>query len=473
MIPVLATLASGAMFFLSTGLGSVWPLAWLAAVPILWVVFGELSSRRLVLASFCAFALGELNLFEAYAQMAPMIALLIVLNSSLFAASMLFTRWVSRRLPPVASVFAFPAIWTSIEFLYAQVSPNGSFGSFAYSQVPAPVLIQSASVFGLWSITFLLCLSASAIALVLREGRRARTAGVLAALVFMANLVFGVVRLNAPEGPVQRVASVSDDSLRLARSAQRAATVIAQYTKEANDLAREGATVIVLPEKIAVLDAHWPDETAPLVQAASASGSRIVASFEEHADHAYNTALTFNPDASIDRYIKRHLVPVVEPLVAGQSSSIIHDGQAVAICKDMDFGETIRHDARLGITMMLVPAWDFERDRDLHANMAILRGVENGFALVRSARDGLVTLSDAKGRVVARAESSRQGPVAIIGNLAEGPGDTPYVHLGDIFGWFSGALALALTVGAALAHRPKDVHMKRRGPKVGTAYSEA
>jgi apolipoprotein N-acyltransferase len=51
--------------------------------------------------------------------------------------------------------------------------------------------------------------------------------------------------------------------------------------------------------------------------------------------------------------------------------------------------------------LLLVPTWDFNLDRWLHARMAVLRAVENGFALARSARNGLFTLSDNRGRILA------------------------------------------------------------------------
>jgi apolipoprotein N-acyltransferase len=38
--------------------------------------------------------------------------------------------------------------------------------------------------------------------------------------------------------------------------------------------------------------------------------------------------------------------------------------------------------------------------------MAVLRAVENGFALARSARNGLLTLSDNRGRILAETATS-------------------------------------------------------------------
>jgi hypothetical protein len=56
---------------------------------------------------------------------------------------------------------------------------------------------------------------------------------------------------------------------------------------------------------------------------------------------------------------------------------------------------------------MGVPAGDFGVDDWQHSRMAVMRGVENGFAMVRPAHDGLVIASDAFGRLQ---EGCARGP---------------------------------------------------------------
>jgi apolipoprotein N-acyltransferase len=122
----------------------------------------------------------------------------------------------------------------------------------------------------------------------------------------------------------------------------------------------------------------------------------------------------------------------------------------IAICKDMDFPALGRRYAALGVDALLVPGWDFERDAWWHARMAVLRGVESGFAVVRAARNGLLTVSDRYGRIVDVAASS-SAPVASLAVLAPlGSGEpTVYARLGDAFGW----LCVIASTGAWLASR--------------------
>lgn len=110
------------------------------------------------------------------------------------------------------------------------------------------------------------------------------------------------------------------------------------------------------------------------------------------------------------------------------------------ICKDMDFPGIIRRDAARGVRLMGVPAGDFGKDAWLHGRMAVMRGVEDGFALVRAANDGLVTASDAEGRVTASKMDTPSGLTAIIADLPLGPGPTLYTRIGNTFPWLCVAL---------------------------------
>ena len=92
---------------------------------------------------------------------------------------------------------------------------------------------------------------------------------------------------------------------------------------------------------------------------------------------------------------------------------------------------------------MMVPAWDFGHDRYLHSRMAVVRGVENGFAVARSASQGLMTLSDAKGRIVSEKRSMNE-PSALVDYLPAGLGNTVYSLIGDVFAQTATALWLVL-----------------------------
>jgi len=80
----------------------------------------------------------------------------------------------------------------------------------------------------------------------------------------------------------------------------------------------------------------------------------------------------------------------------------------------------------------------------MHARMAILRGVEGGYAIVRAAANGLVTVSDAQGRLRGVLPSGRKTYASVVVDVPLGPGATTYVRIGDVFAWIAGLIGLAL-----------------------------
>jgi len=87
-------------------------------------------------------------------------------------------------------------------------------------------------------------------------------------------------------------------------------------------------------------------------------------------------------------------------------------------------------------------------DSWLHSRMAIMRGVENGFAMVRAARSGRLTLSDDRGRVLAEA-SSEKHDAELVGDLPLRETHTLYGRWGNWFAWLDLAVLLALLIQAA------------------------
>ena len=101
----------------------------------------------------------------------------------------------------------------------------------------------------------------------------------------------------------------------------------------------------------------------------------------------------------------------------------------------MDFPKLSREYAIDGANLLLVPAWDFNLDGWLHARMGVLRAVENGFALARSARNGLLTLSDNRGRILAETATVPDRFVPITGRVGVAREITFYTRTGDWFAW--------------------------------------
>jgi apolipoprotein N-acyltransferase len=115
----------------------------------------------------------------------------------------------------------------------------------------------------------------------------------------------------------------------------------------------------------------------------------------------------------------------------------------------MDFSNPSRRYAREGVGLMLVPAWDFVVDRSWHGHIAIMRGVEGGFSIARSAKKGYLTVSDSRGRIIGERPSDAAEFATLLVDVPAAHHWTVYQVMGDWFAWV--AIAMLLLVMIRLA----------------------
>lgn len=464
LIILLGIATSASCYYASTGLGKFWPAAWIAPIPILLLAFRSSASTASVIA-FSAYFLGSLNVFGYSARVMPvaLVVGLLLIPAVVFAFTVATTRYAFRHLHPWLVAFAFAAAWTSFEFLISLASPHGTALNLAYSQTDLLPLLQIASLTGIWGITFLLPLVPAAVAVA--WSGRAPSALVPAIAIGLIVFCYGTYRLNQmPQGSVFRVGlAVSDQGLGAAfdtENPSEALVVAHAYADRIARLAAQGAQVIVLPEKLVGIT---PDDSADVLKVfsdvARAAHVTIVVGLNRVAiTPQRNVAAVIASDGEIlTEYEKHHLLPGPETGYGTGSKAglfTVRDTQwGVAICKDMDFPAWSRQYGRQGVRILAVPAWDFVVDARLHSRMAVVRGVENGFTLVRAAAEGLLTCSDANGRILAEDSSAKMPDALLLGDVGPGPGSTFYTRYGDWFGWASVALTVGLLlVAAALGH---------------------
>ncbi|HEY4145826.1 apolipoprotein N-acyltransferase [Pinirhizobacter sp.] len=463
MIVLFAMLLSGAMFYLSQGLADVWALAWFAPVPLLWLAYGRAPTWQVAGAGAVAILAGSAYAVQCYGTLPVMIILAVVgPQVVLFTAAMVFARAVQRHGSSWLTLFAFPAAWTACEYLVGAISPHGTYGSLAYSQVSAPLLIQGASLFGYCAVTFALCLFANTLAMALRPTRTSMVAIATGLVICVANVAFGMLRLAQPQQPGVRVAAMVDETAMEhawhAKTSQDASAVVEAYANAIRGAAAQGATFVVTPEGGMPLKSNWaPAIQAQLAAVSTQANVHIIAGFNQ-IDPPGDIALSFQPGGAAQFYAKRHPVPILEDrFVPGRQSGWLGNGRAMEICKDMDFPATINRDAAKGVRLMGVPAGDFGLDAWLHARMAVMRSVEGGFAMVRAANDGLVTINDAEGRLIASKMAAPVGLTSVVAEVPLGPGPTVYIRIGDVFAWL--CVAISLLAGyAAFAGAPGRRH---------------
>ncbi len=447
---IVAALISGALLAQAYSLNPFWPLAWLAPIPLLIAAIG--ASRLGAFAYGAIAGVVSMALIVSYFMeiAGPVPVLIITLSKALTWGLIAFAvRSAARALPKWAAVFVFPALVAGIDTLMAATSPHGSGGALAYSQMDLIPLIQIASLGGAPAITFVVTLFASAMAFLI--AKRAFVSALAPALIIAGTLSYGVFRVPmveppTPSGPARTIAAtlIAGDQFEGVPEDWR--EVWNAYTPQIERAADDGRRIVILPEKIAHLEPG--DRGAAIEQLAEIARRRdvmIVAGADDDADNGrFNRAFVFTR-AGWQSYDKRHMIPALESHFALGAGPLTfeHEGvrYGVAVCKDMDFADLGREYA--GVDVMLVPAWDFVDDAWLHSRMGILRGVESGYAIARSARNGVLTVSDAYGRVLQQAPSGPQTAYNVAVPTV-GPGPTLYARFGDVFGWFTLGLAVVL-----------------------------
>ena len=244
------------------------------------------------------------------------------------------------------------------------------------------------------------------------------------------------------------IASDEPANVNVADEGAETARLFRQYAAEAESLTARGVQVIVMPEKLGVTVDPDTRETDALFQSlANKSKSEIVVGLIHVSPPVkYNRALVYAPEAPRQSYDKHHMLPPFESkLKPGTDLTFLHEPSGtwgVAICKDMDFTPLSRQYGNAGAGLMLVPAWDFVLDRWSHGHMAVMRGVEDGFSIARAAKQGYLTVSDDRGRILAETRSDSAPFATLIADVPAGHDTTFYLLLGDWFAWVALATCL-------------------------------
>jgi apolipoprotein N-acyltransferase len=457
LLPWVAAAAIGVALRFVVNLEPLWWLAWFVPGLLLALALrgGNWSSRGYVALAAAIGVTANLPFFLKVMPLAPVI-IVMTLQVLLWLLVIGAARRIVLAFGSAWTVLALPVIGVAADTALAHFTPDGNWGSLAYTQSAVLPVAQLASVLGVGGVLFLLLLVNSALAFAIHFGLRLR--GALAAYAIAAGALATSVALGAwrlesarPGARDMTFGIVSiDDFVRDAQSAL-SREVWLQYQAQVIALAASGAKLVLLPEKINVLPAAQAEKLKlSLAGLARGQGIWLVAGLGvDTGSQRFNEAWWFAPDGGLlTNYQKHFMAPPEREFVPGHEfpiNRIDEVNYGVAICKDMHFASLGRGFGRREAAVMLVPAWDFDDDAWLAAHMTKMRGIENGYAVVRASRDGLLSVSDAYGRLLAVAESRALPGAALFAKVAVGPRvPTIYTRIGDALGWLCLAGTLVL-----------------------------
>jgi len=469
MLVVLAVALSGGAFYLSDGLNPSWWAIWLAPLPILWIA-PQISWRGTGVAALAAQVMGELSSWNYHRILGLPLWLrleLLLVPAIVFVLAVLLFRAFFRRRKVWLAVTAFPVVIVSYEYLTSLAF--GTFGDTAYMQLRNLPVLQLGALAGPWGIGFVVMLFPAMIAaLILSQADSRRPLVIALAIVFGCVFAYGGYRLYAtPPAPNSIVVGLADSDLKknlLPQDDPSAMRLMRDYGEQVKELAQSGAQVIVLPEMTAIVrDSISRDVDTLFEEAARSANVQIVLGvLHVTGNAAFNEARLYSATGELETvYRKHHLVPVVEgSTTPGTDISVLPQpiGKVgLEICRDMDYPNPARRYGRKDVGLLLVPAWDFDVDRLWHGHMAILRGVEDGFTIVRAAKQGFLTVSDDRGRVLAEARTTPQEPfTTLVAQVPVRHDPTLYQRWGDWFAWVNVAALAGLCVSLAAGGRARQ-----------------
>lgn len=453
VLPAAVAAAALAGWF-GTGLDPIWWTTWLLPAAGC-LAAAQVRGRWAWLPGTVAMFAGELNLWS-YVSFLPLPVRLLLLLIPAVAFG-LCTGWFSRlaRSGRIWLALVAPAAaWVTFEFVYSRLSPHGTFGVLAYSQMNCGPILQLGSLGGVWLIDGMLFVIGAALALlaVPLRARSDRTRVALAAAAVLGLAAgFGGLRLREPVGgPTVTVGLIASDRTENLwfREPPASEAILRRYLARVPALRAAGAEVVVLPEHLLALREAEPERNGPelerlLQAAAEANGVAIVIGVDRRdaAGTEWNEARLYRPGVAVVSYDKRHLLPGFENQYHPGSAPTVFDHGAhtlgLAICKDLDFPSLGRDYGQRSVAALIVPAFDFTADGWLHGRMAMMRGVESGFAVVRVAKRGRLTVSNHRGEVLADTRSDAAEFATLVTPCPLRATPTLYVRWGDWCGWLA------------------------------------
>jgi apolipoprotein N-acyltransferase len=401
-----------------------------------------------------------------------------VLRPAAFLAALYADRALFRRLPRGVSTLVYPAVSLAVEYAIAR-TPLGSGMAASATQMGFPALSQLASVTGIWGIGFLAGWIASVVNVLWEQRFDIRKSGKIAAIaasIMVLVVGFGSARIAANQrtAPTVRVGSVTVEHQRdywdwIDQGTPRG--LVAGFAPELSALED---TLFSQSERAAAAGAKvifWSEGNGVVTEDGEQAFMARAAGFAKHNGVYFapavvvlrygrtisdNKILMFSPDGALAyTYVKTMswyptgsdgVLKVVDTPYGRIGS---------AICFDMDFPAFIHGLGALKADIVLVPAFDREKIRPYHTEVGLLRGIENGFSVIRQTNEGSSMAIDGAGHVRARQEFFETPDRLMLSDVPTRRVLTLYAVLGEWFAYAGILLAAALVVWGIVGRKRK------------------
>ncbi len=363
------------------------------------------------------------------------------LATSRFGSYLAFTSFPKSK----KAQWVFPTFMVMGEWLQSSLTPFGSWGSAANTQINNIVWLQIISIGGLWILSYIIYFITYQIYEGIRDGFSKSQLVKIAVPILLLSL-FGTTRLTLAENTEYEsltIAAVGTNSriggpdLPSSEERRNNRVKIFERMRKAGEAGSElvvwtEAATGLLPDEEADFQAEVADLTDSLNITAMVSYVVLLSTEPFFYDNKYIIVDSLGSIRST--YLKHEPVPG-EPCTKGIEPHTLYNMNGVnlggAICYDFDFPALGREISQLGADLVAVPSSDWRGIDPIHTQMAAMRAIEGGFSLIRSTRWGLSATVDPYGRVIGQLSDFNSDEKILISNVPKKGKRTIYSLLGD------------------------------------------
>ena len=340
----------------------------------------------------------------------------------------------------------FPCVMVIMEWIQYNFTPFASWGVAAYTQSHSLNIMQSASLFGMPGLSFIIYWVNCSIAEWIVKKSTTKLSFQIPLSVCLFLILFGSLRFElskASSKEMIKVAAVGTDSQ---------VGGFPLPSKESNDIVKHdlfkrtemaalnGARLIVWNEAATFI---LPEEEMMWMDSLSALTKRLqvelVAAFiiplSSKPLKYKNMYLFYDKYGNLRYTYNKHQPVPGEPAEKGQEVLKVFDISGVttgaAICYDYDFPYLAKSYGDLNADLVAVPSSDWRGIDPLHSRMAAFRAVEQGHSIIRSTRFGLSAAISPYGEFLAQMSSYDSNDKVMMAHLPAQGVKTIYNLIGD------------------------------------------
>ena len=474
-------IAAGLCYTASFPTYEVWPLAWIFAVPLLFLADEETRSIEMFFYGMVSGVVAWAGILywiayvmESYGGMglAPASLLLLLLIVYMAVYFGIFALAVKKLIRSRLAFLTIPGIWVLLELIRSYIMFSGfPWELIGYSQFFWKSFIQIAEFGGVYLIGgIILMVNVS----IYKAVRREYIPLALGMCVLVAAAYWGNWRMETlPEdGPPIKVgvaqANIPQDMKWLPEMVGPTIDIYSRLTEEAVD---QGAELVVWPETACnfYLFRKWP-ESSRIIDLSLISDVRLVLGSPAFDEGRYFNRMWLLQRGMVEGYYdKVHLVPfgeylplasLIEPFFgnltqgvgnfsrAGEASPI--DGIGILICFESIFPDMTRSLCRKGATYLVNASNDawFKTwaTPGQHLIMAAFRTIESRMWMLRSVNHGISAIINPFGEVVSKIGLLEEG--VITGDITGSTYLSFYTKYGPVLAglWALFSVIAALTI---------------------------